>query len=350
MSFTFRRYFITGVVCLAILGSALLGNSVRTTLASSSHATHASQHAKALTDVHFILNWIPNVEFAGLWVAQHFGWWKAAGLSMSYTPYSISVHPETDVATRGGNTFGFQSGAALVIARSQGVPDRALYTDTQRSVFGLSVLASSKIHKITDLRGKRVGYQAHEGYVPDTMLAYDGLKPSDWKPVIVGYNTDQLTSGAVDAYLVFLNNEPIELALAGVKTRSFAASKYGFHAYDDVMFTTDKEIGTNPNLVRKVTKIVARGFAWAHTHHLGAVRITIHAPNVAQYKLSQRQQVAELNAFNQFSRDSRGKFTGRMTAATWKGTVKTLLHYGEIKHSVKSGALFTNRFNPYKKM
>lgn len=335
-----RRHLTLTALALAGLSAGSFGVA---------HASAPASHSRAMTNVKFILNWIPNVEFAGLWVAQQKGWWRAAGINMSYVPYSLSVHPERDVATDGGNTFGFQSGAALVIARSQGIPDTALYTDTQRSVFGLTVLASSNIYKITDLRGKRIGYQPHEYYVPATMLANAGIKQGQWKPVSVGYTTAPLTQHQVDAYLTFLNNEPIELGLQGVKTRSFAAAAHGFQAYDDVMFTTDQLIHSNPALVRKVTSIVARGFKWAHTHHQKAVRITLaYRGNGAAFKLNNVQQLKEMQAFDRFSKDAQGQFSGRMDATMWQGTINTLFRYNQITRKPAPGAMFTNQFNPNK--
>src|SRR5436305_7457228 len=173
-----KRRGLTLLAVALILATTALGASRGTTLARTAHSPH-----RAATDVHFILNWIPNVEFAGIWVAQQKGWFQKAGINMTFTPYSLSVHPETDVLTHGGNTFGFQSSAAIAIARSKGVPITALYADTQRSVFGLTVLAKSKIYKVTDLKGKRVRYQPHELYVPSTMLGHAGLQPTDWTPV-----------------------------------------------------------------------------------------------------------------------------------------------------------------------
>lgn len=308
---------------------------------------HAQPQHKSLTKVHFILNWLPNVEFAGLWVGQDKGWFQKAGIDMSFTPWSPSVHPETDVPQESGINFGFQSGAAIVQARAVGVPIKALYTDTQRSVFGLTVLASSNIHKITDLAGKNIGYQPHELYVPQTMLAYAGVK--NWKEVPVSFDTVQLTTKKVDAYLSFLTNEPIALKLAGVKTRSFAASKYGFHFYDDVMFTTDSLIKSDPKLVGTITRIVARGFAYAHTHHVYATKLTTSKYFTAAAGTSAsenyKQQLLELTAFDKFSKDRHGKFSGRMDSATWQDSVNTLFKYGETKTKPSVDSLYTNKFN-----
>lgn len=339
----------TTIAVLATMTYAAVRPAGMTASAATPHRVAAS-HTRSLTPVHFDLNWLPNVEFAGLWVAQQKGWWKKAGIQMSYTGWSTGKSPEIDVPNQGGNTFGFQSGAALAIARSKGVPDVALYTDTQRSVFGLTVMANSSIHTLKDLRGKRVGYQSDEFYVPATMLAYAGLRPTDWRPVQVGFDPTELTSGHVDAYLTFITNEPIALAMQGVKTRSFRAADYGFHFYDDVMFTTDSLVKSNPALVRKVVDVAARGFAWAHTHPAAAARITVAkyftAPKGNKAKLNLEQQIRELQTFKQFSRDSHGRYSGLMTASYWRDSVNILYRYKQISSKPNVSQLFTNRFNP----
>lgn len=379
MLFSRGRYVIVVAVTLAILALSAFGGGAATASRPAAAAPSIrfndigvspqlaaaalnqvskqvdGRAARQMTDVHFILNWLPNVEFAGLWLAEKYGWFRQANIHMTYTPYSLSVHPETDVPQRGGNTFGFQSGAAIAIARAQHVPIKALYTDTQRSVFGLTVLAKSNIYKITDLRGKRVGYQPHEMFVPETMLAAAGLKQSEWKPVQVGFDISQLTAGQVDAFLTFQTNEPIALALQGVKTRSFRAADYGFHFYDDVMFTYDGLISKQPALVRKVVRVVARGFRAAHRAPDKAARLTVRyyfpasaAGGGTTAAKNLQQQILELRKFSSFSRDSRGGFSGLMTARYWQDSVNTLYRYGEIKTKPAVSALFTNQFNPYR--
>jgi hypothetical protein len=99
-----------------------------------------------------------------------------------------------------------------------------------------------------------------------------------------------------------------------------------------------------------VTSIVARGFAWAHTHHQAATNITVNGPfkSYVAKNGGKQQQLIELRTFDQFSRDANGKFSGLMNAATWQGTVNTLRKYNEIKRKPPVSALFTNQFNPNK--
>lgn len=316
---------------------------------NSASATH-----KGPDKVDFILNWLPNVEFAGLWAAQQQGYFKKDNIQMSFKGWAPGVSPETDVPARGGNTFGFQSGAALIIAKARGVPDEAVYTDTQRSVFGLSVLAKSGITSLSQLKGKRIGYQSHEFYVPATMMSCIHVPQTAWKPVTVGFDPSVLTTGQVDAYLVFVMNEPIALSLQGIHVRTFKAYQYCFNFYDDVMFTTTSLIKQNPDLVRRVTDAVARGFQWAHSHPVQAAQLTVNkyfpaskAGSGVSAAANLKQQTLELEAFKEFSQTGPGQFHGRMSAATWQASINTLAKYHEITTKPSAASMFTNRFNPY---
>ncbi|MGH2447328.1 MAG: ABC transporter substrate-binding protein [Chloroflexota bacterium] len=349
-----RRVTTIGIGAVTLSACIVLGGwgpNATSASPASGAGTQAKTHKK-LTSIYFILNWLPNTEFAGLWVAQQKGWFQHAGFKLGFKPWANGVFPETQVPERGGDTFGFQSGAAIAIAASRGAPDVAVYTDTQHSVFALTVMAKSKIHKLTDLKGKRIGFQSHEFYVPATMMADVGISQSEWHPVTVGFDTSELTSGHVDAYLTFLTNEPIALRLAGVKTRSFPAANYGFHFYDDVMFTTSNLIKSNPGLVHKVVKVVARGFAWAHEHPAAAAKLVVKhyfpAPKGTKAALNLRQQVLESEALAKSANTGGHTFKGTMTKSYWQDSINTLSKYHEITKKPSVNSIFTNRFNPYK--
>jgi len=318
----------------------------------AAHLLNSMPHhsTRAMTGVHFILHWVSNVEFAGLWAAQANGWWQKAGIAMTYKAWAPGVAPETDVPVYHGNAFGYQSSAALIIARSRGVPIRAVYTDTQKSVFALIVLKKSGIRTLADLRGKRVGYQADELYVPETMMSCGGLRDGQWKPVQIGFDTSQLTAGNVDAYLGFVINEPIAMGMQGIQTHVFPAANACYHFYDDVLFTTDSLIKSNPALVRRVVGVAARGWAWALTHPAATAQLTVRTYFPAAKGISAaknlRQQTLETRAFGPYARDARGRISGLMTASYWRDSIDTLARYKEVQTRPSVTSLFTNSFNP----
>src|SRR5690349_8525048 len=53
----------------------------------------APTHAASPTKVTIALNWIKNVEFGGLWIAQEKGWWANAGIQIATRGYDFTNDP-----------------------------------------------------------------------------------------------------------------------------------------------------------------------------------------------------------------------------------------------------------------
>ena len=83
-------------------------------------------------------------------------------------------------------------------------PDRLLLA----VAVAVTVLKSSGIEKIADLKGKKVGYSVagFEDTLLRTLLAEGGLKPEDVETVNVNWSiSPSLMSGQVDAVIAILN-------------------------------------------------------------------------------------------------------------------------------------------------
>src|SRR5579864_5108539 len=190
-----RRLVLSALILIGIILSPL-------------RVTHS--RAAGMTTVTFYLNWITNVEFSVLRVAQQKGWWAQAGLAMNVKPYDFNNDP-TVLVGAGKYEFGFQDGASMIIGRAKGIPVKAIWCSMQQSPFAFITMPNSGITTVKQFRGKRIGYQAHQEYVLQAMLAHEGMTLADVKPVVVGFDVTYLVAGKVDAYLAFITNEPIEL-------------------------------------------------------------------------------------------------------------------------------------------
>jgi len=298
--------------------------------------------AAGAANVSFSLNWIRNVEFGGIWVAQQKGWWKAAGLNVTTLPIAEGSDP-TVLVGAGKYTFGFQDGASLIIARAHGVPVKAVWASGQRSPFAFITLPKSGITGVKDFRGKRIGYQGHEEYVLQAMLSHAGMTLRDVKPVVVGYDPSLLLAGRVDAYLSYLTNEPIELAEKNhVKVNIIKASDYGYDFYNDVLFTTDSTIQSQPALVRKVVGVMDRGWRYAIAHPAEVARIVV--PRLDSQD-SLTQQITEMRELAPLS-SGPGATVGSMSVARWQNGISLLLKYKQIPSAVSPGSVFTTQFLP----
>jgi NitT/TauT family transport system substrate-binding protein len=302
-------------------------------------------HARAasLTQVSFALNWITNVEFAGIWAAQHKGWWTQAGLSVSVRGYDYTNDPVVLVGA-GKYQFGFQDGASLIIARANGhIPLQAVWASGQTSPFAFITMPKSGITSVKQFKGKRIGYQAHEKYVLESMLNQVGMSLSDVKPVVVGFDPTVLLAGKVDAYLAYVTNEPIEMAQRyHVKVNIIRASDYGYNFYSDVLFTTDSLIHSNPALVGKVVSVMDRGWKYALAHPAEAAHWVVPGLDKTD-TLSQQEE--EMSALGKLSATP-GAPVGTMTAARWGAGINLLKKYGQIKSIFPAGNVFTAQFLP----
>jgi ABC-type nitrate/sulfonate/bicarbonate transport system substrate-binding protein len=304
---------------------------------------HAIVRAAPLTSVSFALNWLTNVEFAGIWVAQEKGWWAQAGLQVKVRGYDFTNDPVLLVGA-GKYQFGFQDGASLIIARAKAhIPVQAIWASGQKSPFAFITMPKSGIRTVKDFRGKRIGYQPHERYVLESMLNDVGLKLSDCVPAVVGFDPTVLLAGKVDAYLAYLTNEPIELAQKyHVKVNIIPASDYGYNFYSDVLFTTDSTIKSNPALVRTVVGVMDRGWKYALTHPAEVARYVVPKLD-SQDTLSQQSE--EMKALADLSA-APGAPVGTMTATRWQAGIDLLAKYKQIPASIPAASVFTSGYLP----
>ena len=183
-------------------------------------------------------DWFVNPVHSQVVIAQQKGFFAAQDLE-------VTLSEPTDAAT----------GAKLVAAgkvdlsmtyqpqlhqyRDQGLPVVRVSTMIATPLNTLTVLKSSGIEKIADLKGKKVGYSVagFEDTLLRTLLAEGGLKPEDVETVNVNWSiSPSLMSGQVDAVIGgYRNFELHELELAGKPGKAFFPEEHGVPAYDEMI-------------------------------------------------------------------------------------------------------------------
>ncbi len=164
------------------------------------------------------LGYIPSVQFAQFYLADQAGYYRDAGLEVSF---ENKIDPELTVLVgQGALDVGIADGTSVVPAVSQGIPVRyvfTVYADFPSIVFAK---ASSGIRSAADLKGKKIGIPGRYGsswIQLQALLAGAGLSTSDVQVVTFPDFGQQaaLEQGVVDAATGFVNNEPVRMELAG---------------------------------------------------------------------------------------------------------------------------------------
>jgi ABC-type nitrate/sulfonate/bicarbonate transport system substrate-binding protein len=137
------------------------------------------------------LDWTPNTNHTGVYVALAKGWYKEAGLKVQLLPYT-DVSPIQSVAN-GHADVGFTFPPSVVFSRAAGLDVVTVASVLQSSATQIAVLDSSDIKRPRDFDGKvYAGFgEPYEEPILKTMIQSDGGKGN--------FQTATLSTAAYDA-------------------------------------------------------------------------------------------------------------------------------------------------------
>jgi putative hydroxymethylpyrimidine transport system substrate-binding protein len=236
--------------------------------ASSAHVFPAEMRALAqepeLEVVSVALDWYPNANHAGLYLAQERDYYAEQGLAPEfYTPSDPTTVLQTVGAGR--DDFGISYQTDILLARAAGVPVVSVLALVQTPLQGVMVLADSGITRPADLVGKTVGYPgipSQEAFLA-TMLEDDGATMDDVDLVNIDFNlVPGLISGQVDASLgAFWTHEPILAEQEGYPTNVLKVDDWGVPAYYElVIAASEATVIQRSELVERFLRATRRGY------------------------------------------------------------------------------------------
>lgn len=190
------------------------------------------------TTVSLALDWYPNANHAGLYLAQDRGYFDEAGLIVDiYTPADPAAALQTVGAGR--DTFGISYHSEILFARAQEVPVVSVTALVQHPLNCLMMLAESDIERPSDLVGGTVGtagLPSDDAYL-QTMLQEDGASLDDIEIVNVGFDLlPAVLSGRVDAVMgAYWTHETILAEEQGTPVRYLRVEEWGVPDYYELV-------------------------------------------------------------------------------------------------------------------
>jgi putative riboflavin transport system substrate-binding protein len=287
------------------------------------------------------LGYIPNVQFAPLYVAVEKGYFSQAGIDIEFD-YSM----ETDaVALVGANEIQFAvvSGDQVLLARAQGLP--VVYVLAWYQDYPVSVVSETGQGILTpqDLKGKQIGLPGLYGasYIGlRALLSAADLKESDVTLDSIGYNqVETLISEQEQAVVVYTNNEPVQLRLRGYQIDEIRVKDYA-HLVSNGMITNEATINQNPDLVRRMDEAFVKGIADTIASPEEAYQICLkYVEGLAQADQAVQKQVLATSI--EFWKSDH---LGYSDPIAWQNTEQVLLDMGLLTKSVDVTQVFSNDF------
>lgn len=270
--------------------------------------------------VSVVLDWTPNTNHTGIYVAQEKGYYQEAGIDLDILGFSKAG---VEAVMSGGEAeFGFSGVNSLAAANASGIDLEMVINIQQTSSFGVATRADSGITRPRDLDGKVLASYGAGATAATTkqMIINDGGK-GDFDQIVVG-------AGSIEAVLEKRADFSEEMGTWAV----IAAQLQGdditmFYPQDYGVPTTPANIGISvrkdfakehPDVVRSFVQATVRGYQYAIDHPEDAAEILVSAnpetkldPELAkssQQKLSRKYWLdpkgrfgyADLNRWQEF--------------------------------------------------
>jgi ABC-type nitrate/sulfonate/bicarbonate transport system substrate-binding protein len=274
-----------GVGALLLGGGGALA-ACSSSASSSSTATAAGATgaaAKNFGPLNFRLDWIKYVEFAGEFIADTNGYYKAEGFSsVNLIAGGASAVPaETDVV-QGKALAGLSTPPLTGAAVAAGAPLKIIGAAWQKNPYCIVSMASKPIPNPQAMIGKRIGVQAANISAWHAFLAANNLSQSQLTTVPVQSDPTELTTGTVDGWYGFITDEPIELEQKGYKVATFLLADYHYPLVAQSILTTTDTIQSNPDALKALLRAEIQGWKGAlNSPTLGAkLSVNVYGTNL----------------------------------------------------------------------
>jgi NitT/TauT family transport system substrate-binding protein len=338
--FKMKSRWMLFFVLVVILGLTACGSEAASAPPQEA-ASAPPQEVTELQKVRMGVSYIPDVQFAPVYVAQSKGFYADEGLEVE-----MEYGFENDfvaLAAQGEREFAFASGDQVILARAQGLPITYVMKWYQRYPVALMALASEGITKPADVVGKTVGLPGFFGatFIGWKALVYaTGIDESAVTVEEIGFTqTAAVQQGTVDAAMVYVNNEPNQLRSQGIEVNVIEVSDY-IDLVSNGLVVGDQLMKDNPDLVERMVKATLRGIEYTIDQPDEAFEITRQViPEITDETApDQRKMLGD--AIELWKTDR----PGLSSPEAWQASVDFMAKTGLLEKPVDVETLYSNQF------
>jgi NitT/TauT family transport system substrate-binding protein len=299
------------------------------------------QGAQEPEEITIAMGFVPNVQFAPMYVAMERGYFSEEGIDVT-----LDYGMETDLLQRVGTgdlRFAVASGDQVVLARASDLPVKYFANWYRRFPVCVVSMADKGITSPEALVGKTVGIPVTKGASYIGWLAFleqVGIPREEVNLQSIGYTqVASLTEDRVDAAVCYAMNEPVQLRAAGHEINVFYLDEYT-NLVSNGLITNEETIGEYPDLVRGVARAFLRGLQDTLNDPDAAFEITREAIPEMEDETAELQREVLQECLDFWRTETPGK----SSPEAWRESVDALTTFGLLTEDVESETLYTNEF------
>ena len=260
----------TSAVASTTTGATATTTPVTTvTSAAPTASTTLAVRKGALTHLTLALDWVPNTNHTGIFVAQQKGFYKEVGIDLEVLPYTDGALPEVLVG-EGKADLGISGAEGVATYRAAGQPVVSLAAIIQHNTSGFAYLKDSSIKRPRDLAGKRyAGFgAAYEEPVISAVIKADGgtnTKVQNITTNIGGYQA--VAAKQADFVWIFAGWDGIQAKRDKVDLGLFYLKDSGIpDYYTPVIISSDNNVKNKVAVLKAFMTATAKGYNYAITN------------------------------------------------------------------------------------
>lgn len=297
-------------------------------------------------DITVLLDWVPNTNHTGMYVALDKGYYANEGLNVKIVQPPEGGSPDLVAAGKGDFGISYQEQVTTARTAENPIPVKAVAAIIQHNTSGFASPAAKNIKTPKDFEGKKYGGwgSPSEEAMLKGLMAKDGADFSKLTMVNIGaadffssvqkdvdfswiyYGWDGVAAGVKNFPINFIKLQDVDPAL---------------DFYTPVIVASEDTIKNKPDMVKKFLKATAEGYKFAIKNPEEAAGILVkYAPETdKQIAVASQKYLA-----NEYMRDTEN--WGEMKLSMWENYAKWMYDNGLLKKELDAKAAFTNEFLP----
>jgi putative hydroxymethylpyrimidine transport system substrate-binding protein len=293
------------------------------------------------------LDFYPNPDHAGIYMAQKLGYFEEAGLDVSIDAPSDPAAPVKQVAA-GRTDLAISYEPEVALAREQGIDVVAVGALVDRPLTSLIWLKKSGVKGVAGLEGKTIataGIPYQDAFLK-TILARVDLTPSDVKAVNVGFGLLPAVIGDSAAAMLggFRNVEGVDLRMRGLAPTVTPVDQLGVPTYDELVFVANREaLEEDPQKFRLFLAALEHGTEAAVANPGAATQAIAEANPDLEPKLAAAEVEATLPLL---APGKGGRPYGYMDPEEWEAFAGWMRDNGLIDSLPQTSELLDNSYLP----
>ncbi|MDO7906782.1 ABC transporter substrate-binding protein [Paenibacillus sp. JX-17] len=330
------------LTALIILALTACGGSKPDSPGTSEGSAKGSD--KPLKDVKVVLDWTPNTNHTGLYVAKEKGFYEKEGLNVEIVqPGQASAD---DLVASNKIPFGISYQESVTQARIQGVPLVSIAAVIQHNTSGFAAPVDRSIQSPKDFEGKTYGGWGSpvEEAVMKSIMDLQGADVKKVKNINIG-DADYFTAVKrdIDFAWIYYAWTGVEAELRGEPLDMLYVKDYSkdLDYYTPVIVTNEETIKSDPELVKSFMKATSEGYKFAIDKPEEAAGIL----SAAVPELDKKLVAASQKWLSPRYQDDASQW-GVQKAEVWSNYATWMYDHKLLDKQLEADKAFTNDFLP----